>query len=87
MFDGSKAEIGVIPEYGLVLGNTDIKYMVQLEALSEDLYKYIRSKNLYNESLLNDAPNINLPPVSIHSNIQDGLGIFAGSVMAADTIR
>ena len=50
---------------------------VRLFNVSENMYKYYKTLELYEN--LNSNSNTNLsPPVAVYSNIEGGLGIFAG---------
>ena len=57
-------------------------YLIKLKNLSEDLFKYDLSYKKYKDSQGNPFAE----PVQVHSNITDGLGIFAGSNAYTDTI-
>jgi len=61
---------------------TTSSYIVKLYSLSEDHYKYIVSKWLYNRS--KDDPFAE--PVDFHSNVSNGIGIFSIASCDYDTI-
>ncbi len=60
------------------------RYTVKFEALSEDAYRYLSTLSRIREQQGTGSPFEE--PVILHSNIQNGVGIFAGSTIARDTI-
>jgi hypothetical protein len=58
------------------------RYMVTVDALSEDYYKYQSSLTLFR----NNQDNPFSDPVIIHTNIREGLGIFSGYITQRDTV-
>jgi hypothetical protein len=72
-FNGRIRNFEVVPPFGLVIDNTDIKYRVKVETVSEDLYKYLVSLNNYEGQQDADGPFANA--VVIHSNVEGGLGV------------
>ena len=85
LFRGKMKTISVVPPLGLVIGNTDIKYLVQVISLSEDYWRYLetrdRSKDEFSGSGLFNSG------VIVHSNISGGLGILGTQLVESDTIR
>ena len=53
---------------------TGITYVVMLNSVSEDFYKYDKTRSIYNESGGSDNPFSE--PVVIYTNIENGRGIF-----------
>ena len=61
----------------------DDRYFVVLESLSEDFYEYLRTREISDYT----GENPFAEPVSVHSNIEDGFGIFAGYATSAERFR
>ncbi len=80
LFNGQTRKFTV--RFPSTLATSTPRFMVQVEALSEDYFKYINSIELYNSSGNNPLQE----PVFIHSNVSGGLGIFAGAITLRDTI-
>lgn len=72
-FNGRIRNFDVVPPFGLVINNTDVKYRVKVEAVSSDLYKYLVSLNNYEGQQDADGPFANA--VVIHTNVEGGLGV------------
>ncbi|TNE78537.1 MAG: DUF4249 domain-containing protein [Bacteroidetes bacterium] len=60
------------------------RYAVKFEALSEEAYRYITTLEQFQAQQSTNSPF--QEPVLVFSNIQNGVGIFAGSTIARDTI-
>ncbi len=63
------------------LETVEPRYKVVLTALSEDYFQYHHTALLQSESTgeLNiEAALLQTPPVQLHSNVEEGLGVFAG---------
>lgn len=67
-------------EEGIDAENYQIK--VKLLSISEDIYKYIISYNLNQETEYDPFAQ----PVQIYTNIEDGLGLFSGYTMVVDSL-
>lgn len=84
LFNGKLKTVSVVAPLGLVAGNTDIKYLVQVISLSEDYWLYLetlsRSGSNSDSRLFNNG-------VVVQSNIAGGLGILATQLVESDTIR
>jgi len=59
-----------------------LQVKVKLLSISEDIYKYIISYNLNQESEYDPFAQ----PVQIFTNIEDGLGLFSGYTMVIDSL-
>jgi len=59
----------------------ETKILIDLYSISEEYYNYLKSKSLYEES----DPAFS-EPVQIFSNIENGLGIFAGASISSDSV-
>ncbi|MBA7532172.1 hypothetical protein ES705_24398 [subsurface metagenome] len=71
-FNGKEKTVTlVIPASEII--TTPLSYIIKLYSLSEDHYRYIVSKWLYNRS--KDDPFAE--PVDFHSNVSNGIGIFS----------
>jgi len=80
-FNGEEKTVKlVIPVKEIITSSYD--YIIKLYSLSEDHYKYIVSKWLYNRS--KDDPFAE--PVDFHSNVSNGIGIFSIASCDYDTI-
>lgn len=62
--------------------------IIELRTLSYDYYKYIKTLHLYEKANSNQSiTGNNRTPFSLHSNVSNGYGIFAGySSVVTDTI-
>jgi Domain of unknown function (DUF4249) len=56
---------------------------VRVLRITEDYFKYLRSYNSY----LSASDNPFAEPVNVFTNVKNGLGIFALSTTAVDTLR
>jgi hypothetical protein len=88
-FAGQLKTITAIPPAGLVKFNTGAKYLIQIERLSSDYWKYNTTLEQYRGSLSGGTNSTNLfrGAVVVYSNVTNGLGIFAGSSVERDTIK
>jgi len=59
----------------------ETKILIDLYSISKEYYNYLKSKSLYEES----DPAFS-EPVQIFSNIENGLGIFAGASISSDSV-
>ncbi|MBI1306090.1 MAG: DUF4249 family protein [Bacteroidetes bacterium] len=86
-FDGTLKEFSAVPTSGLVAGNPDVKYLVELRSVSKDYYLYYKTLKQYqdNQDKQNNGPFSSA--IIVHSNIVGGLGIFMGSTLESDTLR
>ncbi len=57
-------------------------FYFRLYSITEDFYKYIRTLNLYGKNFGNPLTD----PVLMHSNVNGGLGIFAGAAVSVDSL-
>ena len=85
LFNGKSKTLTAVPPMGLVKANTTYKYLIRLERLSEEYWKYINSLEQYRggssvNNFLNGA-------VVVYSNVNQGLGIFAGGCVESDTLK
>jgi len=80
-FNGEEKTVRLVkPVSGIV--TSPHKYIIKLYSLTEDHYKYIVTKWLYNRS--KDDPFAE--PVDFHSNVSNGIGIFSIASCDYDTI-
>jgi hypothetical protein len=79
-FDGKKRDLRFVTPFGYSFQTP--KFLVEKEALSEDYYMFFKSLRDYKEpsSVFTEA-------TPVFSNVQNGVGICAGSALARDTIR
>ena len=61
----------------------DEQYFIVLQSLSSDFYEYLRTREISDYT----GENPFAEPVSIHSNIQNGFGIFAGYATSMERFR
>jgi hypothetical protein len=85
LIDGRNVEFNVVPLFGTGFGNNKYKYMVELESISEDLYRYYISINRAREAG-NGGFDFGSNPVIVHTNIVNGLGIFGATNSGKDTL-
>jgi len=86
LFNGQLKEFVAVPPAGLVFNNPDEKYLIQLRVLSEDYYRYFVSLAAFKEQI-DDPANLFNDGIVVHSNVNGGLGIFAGTWLESDTLR
>jgi hypothetical protein len=79
-FNGQNKSIAFITPFGYASGSP--KYLVVTESLSEPYFKYFESIENYKKP---SGAFAELTP--IYSNIRNGVGIWAGSSIARDTIQ
>ncbi|MCB9261854.1 MAG: DUF4249 domain-containing protein [Flavobacteriales bacterium] len=87
LFNGQKKKISVVPPGGLVAGNSDILYLVQIRTVSNEYFKYYNTLNAYRENADLVASGSSENTVIVYNNIENGAGIFMGSTIDSDTIR
>lgn len=87
LFNGQKKRIEAIPPGGLVAGNSDILYLIELRSVTRDFYNYYKTLQQYRDrdDLQQAGPFGSA--VIVHSNITNGLGAFIASNIESDTIR
>lgn len=77
LFDGQDYSTSFYSAEAFSNPGTSTTSEVRLFSVSKDLYEYYRTFELYQS--LNTNSNTNLSsPIHVHSNIENGLGIFAG---------
>lgn len=88
-FNGLQKNLSAVPPFGLVKANTKYKYLIRIERLSESYWKYLSTLEQYRGSLNggNSGSNLFRGAVVVYSNVNNGLGIFAGSYTQSDTLR
>ena len=76
VFDGRKCEgeTRTVTVESRLRQGTDRRIEVELQSLSRDFYYYVKSCELYRITKQDDYSE----PVQIHSNVEDGWGIFGG---------
>ena len=87
LFNGQEKFLSTVAPFGLVLGNPGDKYMIQLESISEDLYRYFITLQRAKDANGSGFENAFNSAAVIHSNVQRGLGIFGASYRHQDTLR
>jgi len=83
LFDGMTREFSITftPEISRATESIGNHFFLEVSLLSNDLFAHERTVGLHDE--LVDLPNINQRnPVVIHSNIQNGFGVFAAYTSA-----
>lgn len=87
LFNGQKKKITVVPPAGVVAGNTDVLYLIELRSVTKDFYSYYKTLQQYRDrdDLQQAGPFGSA--VIVHSNINNGLGAFISSTIESDTIR
>jgi hypothetical protein len=75
-------ESSELQEYKDASGNMRHSF-VRVLRITEDYFKYLKSYNSY----LNATDNPFAEPVNVYSNVKNGLGIFALSTAAVDSLR
>ena len=83
LFEGETRTFEIIVEPFALVNLPTTRFMLVISGLSEDLVKYRRTLYLQEDYLLGD-PFFN-GPIEAFSNIQGGLGVFAG--FTNDTFR
>ncbi|NUM30699.1 MAG: DUF4249 domain-containing protein [Bacteroidetes bacterium] len=87
-FNGESKTITAIPPAGLVKANTTYKYLISIEKLSSEYWKYYTSLEMYRGgSSGSSGTDLFRGATVIYSNINNGLGIFAGTSIKADTLK
>jgi hypothetical protein len=62
-------------------------FTVELRTVNYEYYQFARRLYMYNESLNNNDMSGVIIPVQVYSNIENGLGLFAGySSFVTDTV-
>ncbi len=88
-FKGEEKTLTSVPPFGIVAGNTGAKYLIQIQRLNDDFWKYTTTLEQYRGGLNGGSTSSNLfgGAVVVYSNITNGLGIFAGSNVQSDTLK
>ena len=87
-FNGALKTFTAVPPFGIVAGNTDAKYLIQIQRLNDDFWKYNTTLEQYRLGIGGSAgSNIFGGAVVVYTNIHNGLGIFAGSNIESDTLK
>ncbi len=81
LFNGRQVEIVV--RFSPFIATGTPRFLIQSQSLSEDQYRYQLSLARYE----NNQGDPIAEPVFIYSNIDVGLGIYAGSIFRRDTIQ
>lgn len=80
LFNGKERKIEFTTEFGVAMSSP--KFLVVTENLSENYYRYFKSINDYQT-----GGGVFSEPSQIYTNIQNGVGIFAGSTIRKDVIN
>jgi len=87
-FNGELKTFTSVPPSGIVIANTGPKYLIQIQRLNDDFWKYNTSLEQYRGGLSgNSGSNLFGGAVIVYTNIANGLGIFAGSNIESDTLK
>jgi len=88
-FSGQQKVITAVPPMGFVSSNKTYKYLIKIERLSEEYWKYRTTLEQYRGGLNGGITSTNLfrGAVVVYSNVTNGLGIFAGANIQSDTIK
>lgn len=87
LFDGETKAFDIVTEEDFLFSGMDVEpsiYRVELSALSEDYFQYHHTAYLQDETVGEvaiEAALFQTPPVHLHSNVEEGLGVFAGYAM------
>lgn len=87
LFDGEAKTLGTVATFGLVATNPGDKYMIVLENISEDLYRYFNTLQSAKDAKGNGFANGFNGAVVIHSNIKNGLGILGTSYISRNVLQ
>lgn len=88
-FNGKEKTFTAVPPFGIVASNTGVKYLIQIQRLNDDFWKYNTSLEQYRGGLSGSGSGSNIfgGAVVVYTNIKNGLGIFAGSNIESDTLK
>lgn len=87
-FNGDTKTLTAVPPAGLVKANTTYKYLISIEKLSSEYWKYFTTLERYRGgSTGNSGTDLFRGATVVYSNIHNGLGIFAGTSIKADTLK
>ena len=87
LFNGREKTISVVPPGGLVAGNSDVLYLIELQTVTSDYYQYITTLQKFRDQQDFQESGPFGSAVIVHSNINNGLGVFLTTTLASDTIR
>lgn len=87
LFNGRSKKISTVAPFGLVIGNPGDKYLVVLESVNEDLYRYYTTLQRARDAREGNFSSAFNNVAVIHSNINNGLGIFGASYAERDTLK
>lgn len=87
LFNGREKTISVVPPGGLVAGNSDILYLIELQTVTSDYYQYVTTLQKFRDQQDFQESGPFGSAVIVHSNINNGLGVFLTTTLASDTIR
>jgi hypothetical protein len=86
LFNGKAIKLSAVPSFGLTSPTAPYKYLIQLNNMSEDYYKYLTTLQRFRDAQ-DFGTGLFTEPIVVFSNINNGLGIWAGSSMTSDTLR
>jgi len=89
-FNGQQQTVTAVPPFGLVKGNTTYKYLIQIQRISEDYWKYSSTLEQYRGGLSGGGGGgggVFNGAVVVYTNVLNGLGIFAGANVEGDTLK
>lgn len=87
LFNGQTKKISTVAPFGLVLSNPGDKYLVVLESVNEDLYRYYTTLQRARDAREGNFSSAFNNVAVIHSNINNGLGILGATYAERDTLR
>ena len=86
LFNGKSKTLSAVPSFGLTSPTAPYKYLIQLRNMSEEYYKYLTTLQRFRDA--QDFGNgLFSEPIVVYSNINNGLGIWAGTSMVSDTLK
>ncbi len=88
-FNGKEKTFTAVPPADIVINNVKWKYLIQIQRLSEDFWKYNTTLEQYRGGLNRGGSGSNIfgGAVVVYTNINNGLGIFAGQNLESDTLK
>lgn len=86
-FNGQLKTLSTAAPYGIVTGNPNEKYLIVLESVNEDLYRYYTTLQRARDAKDGGFSSAFNNAVVIHTNIKNGLGILGATYASRDTLR
>lgn len=86
VFNGKSKTLSAVPSFGLTSSTAPYKYLIELRNMSEEYYKYLTTLQRYRDAQ-DFSTGLFSEPIVVFNNINNGLGIWAGTTMASDTLK